>query len=103
MEARRLCRVAGTTYGDRAAHIHTLLGRRDRRFVQCRLAHQPNNQHDEDAVSVIAREGGCDIGFLARGSLPRGQASLVDGRFARLEIGRCTTGAFVYARVLIAP
>ena len=103
MEARRLCRVAGTTYGDRAAHIRALLGSRNRRFVQCRLAHQPHNKHDKDAVAVITREGGRDIGFLARGSLPPGQASLADGLFARLEIGHCKAGAGVYARVLIVP
>ena len=39
-------------------------------------------------------------GLLARGSLPPGQASLIDGHFARLEVGQCKAGAGVFARVL---
>ena len=101
MKTRRLHRVAGTTYGNRAAHIRSLLGNRPRRFVQCRLSHQPSNEHDAEAVAVIAREGGCEVGFLARGSLTPGRARQIDGDLARLEVGLCKAGAGVYGRVLV--
>ena len=100
MKTRQLHRVAGTTYGGRAANIKALLANRTRRYVQCRLSHQPHNAHDSEAVAVIAREGECEVGFLARGSLPSGRARQIDGDFARLEVGLCKTGAGVYGRVL---
>ena len=49
---------------------------------------------------MIACEGGCEVGFLARGSLPPGRARQIDGDFARLEVGLCKAGAGVYGRVL---
>ena len=96
----RVHRVAGVAFGERAANIKALLGARQRRFVQCQLTRCPLNTFDSEAVRVTAREGGRDIGFVARGSLP--SACLVDGEYARLEIGACEAGAGVYARVRLA-
>ena len=101
MKVGRVHRVAGVSFGKRAASIQTLLAGRNRRYVQCRLSHHPSNPHDSEAVAVVSREGGCDIGFLARGSLPPGRARQVDGDFARVEIGRCKAGVGVYARVFL--
>lgn len=98
---RKSHRVAGTTFGDRAANLRALLAGRPRRYVQCRLCHHAQNPHDNQAVAVVSREGGREVGYIARGSLPPGHARLVDGDLARLEIGRCNTGAGVYARVLL--
>ena len=101
MKVGRVHRVAGVSFGKRAASIQTLLAGRNRRYVQCRLSHHPSNPYDSEAVAVVSREGGCDIGFLARGSLPPGRARQVDGDFARVEIGRCKAGVGVYARVFL--
>ena len=54
------------------------------------------------AVSVVTRIGGLDMGYLARGALPF-DARLVDGQFARLELGRCKSGVGVYARCALFP
>lgn len=97
----RVHRVAGVTFGERTANIKALLVDRKRRFIQCQLTHCPLNPYDSEAVSVTAREGGRDIGFVARGSLSSA-AHLVDGDYARLEIGACEPGGLVYARVRLA-
>ena len=51
---------------------------------------------------MTAREGGRDIVLFARESLS--SARLVDGDYARLEIGACEAGVGVgvYARVRLA-
>ena len=62
----------------------------------------PTNPLPTEAVAVTAREGGRDIVLFARESLS--SARLVDGDYARLEIGACEAGVGVgvYARVRLA-
>ena len=96
-------RVAGVSFSGRSDNIRKLLNDKRRLFVQCRLIHeQNNNEWDSQAVSVVTRIGGLDMGYLARGALPF-DARLVDGQFARLELGQCKSGVGVYARCALFP
>ena len=95
-------RVAGVSFSGRPDNTRRILNDKRRLFVQCRLIHEPNNKWDSQAVSVVTRIGGLDMGYLARGALPF-DARLVDGQFARLELGRCKSGVGVYARCALFP
>ena len=93
-------RVAGVSFSGRSDNIRKLLNDKRRLFIQCRLTHEQNNEYDDQAVSVVTRIGGLDMGYLARGALPF-DAKVVDGQFARLELGRCKSGVGVYARCVL--
>ena len=92
-------RVAGVSFSGRSDRIRKLLDDKRCIFVQCRLIHEPNNEYDSQAVSVVTRIGGLDMGYLACGTLPF-DAKFVDGKFARLELGLCKSGVGVYGRCL---
>ena len=95
-------RVAGVSFSGRSDNIRKLLADKTRLFLQCRLVHEPNNEYDNQAVSVVTRIGGVDMGYLACGALPF-DAKIVDGQFARLELGQCKSGVGVYARCALFP
>jgi len=95
-------KVAGVSFSGRSDNIRKLLNDKSRLFVQCRLIHEQNNEWDSQAVSVMTRIGGLEMGYLARGALPFDER-LVDGQFARLELGRCKSGVGVYARCALVP
>ena len=95
-------RVAGVSFSGRSDNIRKLLNVKRRLFVQCRLIHEQNNEWDSQAVSVVTRIGGLDMGYLARGALPF-DARFVDGQFARLGLGQCKSGVGVYARCALVP
>ena len=93
-------RVAGVTW--HATTITALLRGGRRRFAQGILMHEPANEHDPNAVRVIVRQTGEMIGYLKRGSV---RAPDVDGRYARVELGKWGDGGGVYAvvDVVVAP